>query len=143
MRLPPKPPPDPTETSLVIAIRKALAELPYVALFRNNTGVLKDVRHRPVRYGLGIGSPDLVGWVTMEDVFIPLSNAEAIAGVRPLIRPLSRFFALEVKREGQKPSPEQREWLQRINRAGGYAQVVYSVEQAKSAAVEAAAGHQL
>lgn len=125
MKLPERPP-NTSESSLVVAIREALAELPYVAVFRNNTGELIDVRHRPVRFGLGIGSPDLVGWVRLD---MPDDGP-----------PFARFFALEVKREGKQLGPAQREWLQRINRAGGYAQVVYSVEQALHAATEAASG---
>lgn len=132
MKLPPKPPVT-TETSLLVAIRAALAEMPGVALFRNNTGMLQDIRRRSIRYGLGIGSPDLVGWVTLNEAW----------GTDPLPPRYARFFALEVKREGQQLGPAQREWLQRINRAGGYAQVVYSVEQARFAATEAQAGASL
>jgi hypothetical protein len=45
-----------------------------------------------------------------------------------------RFFAMEVKRPGQKPTPEQRDFLESVNlRGGGYECIVYSLEDAMEA----------
>jgi hypothetical protein len=110
-----------TEREVLAEIRAALNALSFCRVYRNNTGKMQNVRGGVVRFGLGIGSPDLVGWVSLATV--------------------ARFFALEVKRsERSKPTREQREWIGRINSAGGYASVVSSAAQALQCAYDAAAG---
>jgi hypothetical protein len=69
--------------------RSRLAEV-----YRQNTGATKGGR---VRFGLCKGSSDIIGW-------------ERIGG---------RFVAIEVKVPGKEPSPEQHEFLARVNAAGG------------------------
>ena len=69
------------EGALSDAIREALAHEPGLLLFRNSVGVLRS-RGRVYHTGLGNGSADLVG---------------VLAG---------RFVALEVKRPGEAPTPE-------------------------------------
>jgi len=50
--------------------------------------------------------------------------------------PGGRYFALEVKQPGEKPTPEQSGFIQTIRAAGGIAAVVYSYLDAKAALEE-------
>lgn len=77
--------------------------------FRNNVGAFKDARGVWVKYGLGVGSCDLVG----------------------IVAPSGRLFAVEVKTEDGKTTPEQEAWIAMINRFGGVAGVCRSVEDAE------------
>lgn len=67
-------------------------------VFRNNVGVLKDRRGIPVTYGLCVGSTDLIGWT-----------------------PKGQFVAIECKTEIGIVSPEQKNFLQQVSKAGGFA----------------------
>jgi len=107
------------EAQLQDEIRLAVAQLDGVVLWRNNVGVGRVGRSdAPVRYGLAVGSADLVGLVRMPDG-------------------CGRFFALEIKTPRGVVSDEQARWLRLVRGLGGYAVVVRSVEDA-IAAVEAA-----
>ena len=70
--------------------------------WRNNTG-----RRGKVNYGFK-GSSDIIG-----------------------ILPDGRFLAIEVKKPKQKPSADQREFLDRINSFGGFAIWVTSLDEAR------------
>ena len=96
-------------------IRLALSDEPGLVLWRNNTGVA-DQRGQRVRYGLAVGSADLIG---------------CIAG---------RFIALEVKTATGRATPEQRLWLDLVRRHGGFAAIVRSVEDARAAIARARTG---
>lgn len=74
-------------------------------LFRNNVGTLQDIRGQYVRYGLCIGSADLIGWLHG-----------------------GRFLAVEVKRPGGKPTKEQAAFLAAVNASGGLGILARSVE---------------
>lgn len=101
----------PNETrDLVRPILVALSKQQGVWAARNNTGLLRDARGVPVRYGLGVGSADIVGCVLM-----------GLYG---------RMLALEVKREGKRPTADQSMWLARVRRVGAYAAIVCSVDEA-------------
>ncbi len=107
------------EAELQDRIRLALAQLEGVVLWRNNVGVGYVGQQRtPVRYGLAVGSADLVGLVRTDGGW-------------------GRFIALEVKTSRGMVSDDQARWLRLVQRLGGYAVVVRSVEDA-IAAVEAA-----
>jgi hypothetical protein len=54
-----------------------------------------------------------------------------------IIMPRGIFMALEVKREGKRPEPEQQMFLDIINRRGGVGRCVHSVEEARAAIDEA------
>lgn len=69
------------ETDLQNEGRLCIGSLPFVRLYRNNTGTLKDERGIPVSYGLAIGSADTIG----------------------LVAPRGRFLSIEWKRPGWKP----------------------------------------
>jgi hypothetical protein len=107
------------EADLQDEIRLALGQVPGLALWRNNVGVGAVGRAQTrVRFGLSVGSADLIGVVRMD------------SGI-------GRFIALEVKTAAGSVSPAQRQWLQLVSALGGYAAIVRSVEGALDA-VEAA-----
>jgi hypothetical protein len=91
-----------------------------VRLFRNNTGTLYDRQGRPVTFGLAKGSADLIGWRTI--TITPDMVGQTVAV----------FTSLEVKAERGRVSPEQRQWLEAVQAAGGIAGVVRSVEDAQT-----------
>ena len=97
-------------------------------IFRNNVGtgiVGKQKRTkdgngifvenpRPLRAGLCVGSSDLIGWTPVQ-----------IKGKKIAI-----FTAIEVKKPGQKPTPEQLTFMDNVKQAGGIAGVATSSESA-------------
>lgn len=123
--LAPKRKPRHNETrDLTRPIEAALNHLDGVRVTRNNNlgpvvpYAKKDIPGiRPVPAGLGTGSADLVGIVTM-----------LVNGYR-----IGRVFCLEVKRPGQKPDPDQIRWLAEVRKLGGFACVVHSIEEATAA----------
>ena len=100
-----------TETELMLRILDALQRSGTGLYWRNNTGSLKDERGRWVKFGLGLGSPDIVG----------------------ILAPSGRFVGVEVKRPGEHPTPEQRAWHRAATNAGALIAVVHSVEEALAA----------
>jgi len=58
-----------SETTIMFAVRQALANEPDVLIFRNNVGF---DRERRVKYGLALGSSDLVGVLTVREVGVAL-----------------------------------------------------------------------
>lgn len=100
------------ETTLLHAIRAAVAESGRAMIWRCNNGV--DTA-RGVRYGLGVGAADLIG----------------------LLRPSGRFLALEVKTPEGKQSIQQRLWGEAVRTAGGFYAVVRSIDEALAAIEEA------
>lgn len=99
-----------SERHLMDSIRAALCAVDGVRVWRNNVGV--DTM-RGIRYGLGVGSPDLVGiaW--------------------------GRFVGLEVKTPTGRVSKEQTMWLDMVRRFGGVAGVARSVDDALAIVEEA------
>jgi hypothetical protein len=91
-----------------------------VRLYRNNTGTLYDRQGRPVAFGLAKGSADLIGWTTR--TITPDMVGQQVAV----------FTSLEVKTPTGRVSPEQRQWLEAVQAAGGIAGVVRSVEEAEA-----------
>lgn len=104
-----------SEAELLAAIRDALVASGRVMIWRNNSGMLRAVGGRTVRFGLGLGSADLIG----------------------LVRGTGRFFALEIKAPRGIASAEQRAWIGAVEAAGGFARVVRSVGEAMAALDEA------
>lgn len=107
-----------SESLLVSQIRLALGRVPDLALYRNSVGVTSEFdpkthETRTIRYGLAVGSADLVG---------------CLAG---------RFFALEVKTPAGRESAEQTRWAECIRAKGGYVKTVRSVDDALAAVAEA------
>jgi hypothetical protein len=87
-------------------------------VFRNNTGTLRDANGRPVQFGLAKGSADLIGWTTR-------TITPDMVGQRVAV-----FTSIEVKTPTGRVSPEQRQWLEAVQAAGGIAGVARSVEDA-------------
>lgn len=77
-----------------------------LTLWRNNNGALKDSNGRLVTYGLCKGSSDLIG----------IRHGDG------------RFIAIEVKAQGKKPRPEQQNFIDFINKNGGFAFYCDSLE---------------
>lgn len=96
-----------SERDVQQAVRLALGRLPDVVLWRNSTGATR-VDGRVLRFGLCIGSSDLVG----------------------LLAPAGRFLALEIKSEAGRLTYEQEQFLALVRRLGGFACVVRSVDEA-------------
>jgi hypothetical protein len=90
-----------------------------VRLFRNNTGTLYDRQGRPVTFGLSKGSADLIGWTTR-------TITPDMVGQRVAV-----FTSIEVKTATGRLRPEQRQWLEAVQAAGGIAGVARSVEDAQ------------
>jgi hypothetical protein len=109
------------ESTVLTMIRKAVAEHGSGLLWRNNTGKLQDQYGRWVSYGLAIGSADLVG---VQRVSLPCPSCGAA------LPPLGRFFAVEGKQEGARPSEDQETWLRVVQEHGGVAGVARSYEDA-------------
>jgi len=88
-------------------------------LFRNNTGTLRDQNGRPVSFGLCKGSADLIGWRTV--TVTPEMVGQQVAV----------FLSIEVKTATGRIRPEQQQWLDAVQAAGGIAGVARSVEDAQ------------
>ena len=89
-------------------------------LFRNNTGTLRDQHGRPVSFGLCKGSADLIGYRTI--TITPDMVGQQVAV----------FLSIEVKTPTGRIRPEQQQWLDMVQSAGGIAGVARSVEDAKA-----------
>jgi hypothetical protein len=99
-------------------IRLALGTGP-TRLFRNNTGAFKDPRTKQfVRFGLCVGSSDLIGWHSV--TITPDMVGQTLAV----------FTAIEVKDKG-RPTPEQLTFIEVVRRAGGFAGIARSVAEAR------------
>ena len=98
------------EAALVRAIRLEAPKLG-VTLFRNSVGMYKDGKGNVIRYGLAVGSADLIGW-------------KAWRG-----RDIAQFVAIECKAPSKKATPEQLAFIAAVRAAGGIADVVYSLDE--------------
>lgn len=94
------------EANIQKQIMMALSEAGAI-VWRNNTGVLKDNRGRPVKFGLCVGSSDLIG-----------------------ICPDGRFLAVEVKAAKGKATDAQDRFISAVRRMGGRAGVARSAQEA-------------
>ena len=108
------------ETPILRRIQLRATELG-ARLFRNNVGsVTYTDRHgqpRTVKYGLHVGSSDLIGWT-------PVTITPEMVG-----RTLAVFTAVEVKTLRGKASPEQITFIEAVRRAGGIAGVARSPDE--------------
>lgn len=136
LKLPKKPPRKATETNILLAIRSELTRRDDVVLFRNNVGMLKDGTGRPVKYGLGVGSADLIGSVTVDILTGDLVDCPLVIDGAPIHYPghrrttIARSLAIEVKRPGKKRTPEQIAWGELVTRMGWIYGVATSVADA-------------
>lgn len=109
------------ESTIQAQVRQAVNRSGKAVVTRNNTGVLRDERGVPVRFGLGLGSPDLVGML----------STGPLAG---------RVLCLEVKQPGRKPTTHQLAWARACRKRGGFYAVVHSKEEALAALERALRG---
>ena len=100
-------------------IRLALGRGP-ARLWRNNTGTLPDRQGRPVQFGLCKGSADLIGWKRVTVTPEMVGSTVAV------------FTSIEVKTPTGRLRPEQQQWLDAVQAAGGIAGVARSVGDAEA-----------
>lgn len=107
------------ETALVRRLMLRATELG-ARLFRNNVGQYVDSRGNVVRYGLCVGSSDLIGWtpyvVRPEDVG----------------RTIAVFTAVEAKTLRNVPTGPQIQFVQAVKAAGGIAVFARSTDDLPS-----------
>lgn len=106
------------ETEIMFAVRDALATRRGVFCFRNNVGF---DRERKVHYGIGLGSPDLVG-------ILPVTITPEHVG-----QTLGVFLGIEVKTPRGRVSEDQERWHRIARQRGARIVVVRSVEEALAA----------
>jgi len=111
----------PSEQSIQQHIRLACSTGP-VRLFRNNVGRLPDPRTgRWVEFGVGgKGAGDLIGWKRVTITPEMVGSTVAV------------FTSIEVKTPTGRIRPEQQQWLDAVQAAGGIAGVARSVEDAEA-----------
>lgn len=92
-------------------------------LFRNNVGTAYQGKRgminsrpvitepRPIQFGLGKGSSDLIGWT------------EVIITSEMVGKKVAIFTAIEVKKKGGKVSEEQQKFINIVNDAGGIGKI--------------------
>jgi hypothetical protein len=123
-----------------------LGSLKDVRVFRNNVGVaysgqeLKDysllsriknlflspvrfivlLNHRVIKYGLQVGSGDLIGWKSIEITPDMVGQKVAV------------FLSVEIKSNKGKATEEQINWAQVVRASGGIAGIVRSTSEAIS-----------
>jgi len=88
--------------------------------------LLSLLRERPTftRYGLCVGSSDLVGIVSIPRV-LGMTNGQPVVGTERT----GIFLAAEIKRPGKHPTKEQQQFLDLINSRGGVAGCVHSCDE--------------
>lgn len=106
------------ESSLYASCQLAASEVGS-RLLRNNVGFYLKGKHA-IRYGLGTGSSDFVG-------FQPITITADMVGQK-----IARFVACEIKVEGKEPSPEQHQFLTAVANAGGLAFWCASPEEVRA-----------
>src|SRR6185503_8099288 len=94
------------ERDISHAIRLASSQIPGLTLWRQNVGVATTADGRKQRFGLCVGSSDLIG----------------------ILNPSGRFVAVEVKTSTGRIRPEQEMFLALVRRSGGIAFVARSVD---------------
>ena len=104
------------EAVILREIMIAIGAEPDVLLMRNQVGAVERFDERTnttrvERYGLGVGSADLVA----------------------ILAPSGRWFCLEVKSATGSVEPEQTKWHERARGFGAFVAVVRSAEEARAA----------
>lgn len=101
-----------SERDIQAAVQIAASNMGH-RLLRNNVGALFDKNGRLVRFGLGEGTSDLIGWTSD-----------------------GRFLAVEVKAPGHKTNADrlasQLKFIAAVNAAGGVAGMVTNVDEFRS-----------
>jgi hypothetical protein len=102
-----------TETDIRSEIQKSLNKIPSLRIFRNNTGVAKSANGKPLRYGLKVGSSDLIGWKS-------ITVSQEMIGKKVAV-----FVAIEIKKPGAKSNKfhleDQKDFVDDVLASGGIA----------------------
>lgn len=111
------------EAVILREIMIAIGAEPGVLLMRNQVGAVERFDERTnatrvERYGLGVGSADLVA----------------------ILAPSGRWFCLEVKAESGRVDPDQAKWHERARGFGAFVAVVRSADEAREALARARRG---
>lgn len=106
-----------SETGIMNKIQIALSNFK-ARLFRNQVGLYTLEDGRKIKSGLGPGSSDLIGWTTVQ-------IKPKMVGHRVAI-----FTAVEVKSKRGRLQPNQENYINVVNQAGGIAFVARSSEEA-------------
>lgn len=114
------------ERDLQIAIRLALGKRNDCVFWKNSTGMVEHASGHKQRYGLCVGSSDLIGIVKMPGDYP--GTDDDVFGVD-----LGRFCALEIKQPGKYPTADQKTFLALVRKMGGFGAVVRSPEEAIAA----------
>jgi hypothetical protein len=80
-------------------------------IFRNNNGAFKTPSGGLVRYGLGVGTSDFIGWTTQ-------TITEDMVG-----RSVAIFTAIEVKASDGAATTEQKKFIDLVKKNGGIAKI--------------------
>jgi len=89
-------------------------------VFRNNVGSATTNKGEFIKFGLEVGSGDLIGWESIE--ITPEMVGQKIA----------RFLSVEVKNgNGGRTTEAQKNWCNIVNRFGGRAIITNNVEELK------------
>ena len=88
-------------------------------VFRNNVGGYHTADGGYIRYGLGVGSADLIGFVRR------IITSDMIGMT------LAQFLAVELKTPTGRLSVQQKAWLNLINTSGGLGMVMRSPAEAE------------
>lgn len=80
-------------------------------IFRNNNGKFKNKYGQWVRFGLGTGTSDFIGW-TIKTI------TQDMVGLSVAI-----FTAIEVKASDEVPTEEQQKFLDLVKKNGGIAKI--------------------
>ena len=80
-------------------------------IFRNNNGALKDSSGRLVKYGLGSGTSDFIGWTLKTITQDMVGKSVAI------------FTAIEVKASDGKLTTDQKKFIDLVKKNNGIAKV--------------------
>lgn len=107
------------ETPIQVKIFKAIGSRIDTRLFRNNVGQAQYKDGSMVKYGLcNPGGSDLVGWHSKKITPDMIGKRVAI------------FTAIETKAPSKKPTPPQKNFIDRVKRAGGLAGVASNEKEA-------------
>lgn len=93
--------------------------LRHVFAWRQNQGAMR-MPNEPTPYG-----------ARRRDRFVKFAGVDGISDIIGIYK--GRFLAIEVKRIGNKPTDDQRAFLERVDKEGGIAIVAYSVDDVVSA----------
>ncbi len=120
-----------SEKHVQASVFAALGNRPDIRIFRNTCGVgwigqfaeqsgpLTVLRNaRRTTFGLHPGSADLIGW---QSVVVTPDMVGDTVGL---------FLSVEIKKPGGRIDPKQLQWMQVVQRFGGVAGIVNSIEAA-------------